>query len=113
VNVPGLQDAESTDGLPGQINTVIEIVFTHYIDRIGLGRFHRDILVRLRRKDIGLFWFKQKVTRQVSEDVRPLSEEEWEEFLVDDEGQSIRAERLFQLHLALANLYRVKRGAEI
>ncbi|MCL0092632.1 hypothetical protein M1N92_03080 [Dehalococcoidia bacterium] len=113
VNVPGLQDAESTDGLPGQINTVIEIVFTHYIDRIGLGRFHRDILVRLRRKDIGLFWFKQKVTRQVSEDVRPLSEEEWEEFLVDDEGQRIRAERLFQLHLALANLYRVKRGAEI
>ncbi|MGB8218003.1 MAG: hypothetical protein WCE94_11950 [Candidatus Methanoperedens sp.] len=101
-------DTESTDELPERIKTLIELLFTDYVNRRGLDRFYRDILLRLRRKEVGLFWFKDKLTKQVSEEIQPLTEEEWEKFLVNDEGQSIKTERLFQLHLALANIYRVK-----
>jgi len=100
----------ATDGLPEQITTLIEGVFTDYVNRWGIDRFHRDIMLRLRRKEIGLFWFKEKLTKQISEFIQPLTEEEWEEFLVDDEGQGMKIERLFQLQLTLANLYRVKRN---
>ncbi len=102
-------DEESGDSLPERINSLVDVMFTDYIDRRGIDRFHRDVLIRLHRGEIGLFWFREKLTKQ---DHQPLSEEEWEDFLVDDEGQSIRAERLFQLHLALANLYRMKRFNE-
>jgi len=87
---------------------VIEAVFTNYVKKRGLDRFHRDILLRLRRKELRLSWFKEKLTQQVYDEFQPLTEEEWEEFLVDDAGQSAKTERLFQLHLALVNLYREK-----
>jgi len=108
VDISALTDGEPSDGLPERIQTVIKALFTAYVDRRGLDRFHRDILLRLRRRDIGLFWFKERVVKQTYEGVQPLSEQQWEEFLVDDEGQGIESERLFQLHLALANLYRMK-----
>lgn len=101
-------DSESTDGLPEHIKTLLEATFTDYVNRRGLDRFHRDILLRLRRKEIGPFWFKEKMIKQVFEEVQPLTEEGWEDFLVNDEGQSVKTERLFQLNLALANLYRMK-----
>ena len=111
VDISALLDRESTtDGLPEQIATLIKGVFTDYVNRRGLDRFHRDILLRLRRKEIGFLWFKEKLTTQISEDIQPLSEEEWEQFLVDEEGQSMKTEKLFQLHLAIANLYGVKRN---
>lgn len=108
VDISALTDEESSDGLPEQIRPVIKVIFTAYVDRRGLDRFHRDILLRLRRRDIGLFWFKERVAKQIYEGVQPLTEEQWEEFLVDDEGHGIKLERLFQLHLVLANLYRTK-----
>lgn len=101
-------EESATDGLPEQMTTLIESVFADYVDRRGLDRFHRDILLRLRRKEIGLLWFKGKVTKQIADSTKPLTEEKWDAFLVDDEGQSIKTERLFQLHLALANLYKRK-----
>ncbi len=103
---------ESTDELPNRVKTLIEVLFADYIEGRGLDRFHQDILLRLRRREIGLFWFKERLTKQTFEDIHPLTEDKWEEFLVDDEGRSIKAERLFQLHLALANIYRAKRFNE-
>lgn len=103
-------DIELINGLPMRISTLIETVFTDYVDKRGLDRFQRDVLLKMRRKEIGLFWFKERLTKQISEDVQPLTAEEWEEFLVDDEGRSIKAERLFQIHLTLANLYRINIG---
>ncbi len=111
VDISVLPDREAaTDGLPEQIATLIKEVFTDYVNRRGLDRFYRDILLRLRRKEIGPLWFKEKLTTQISEDIQSLSEEEWEQFLVDEEGQSMKTEKVFQLHLALANLYRIKRS---
>lgn len=45
-------DTESTDELPERIKTLIELVFTDYVNRRGLDRFYRDILLRLRRKEV-------------------------------------------------------------
>lgn len=100
-------DEESTDELPKRIKDLIEMIFTDYVERRGLDRLHSDILLRLRQGKIKLNWFKEKMIRPLFADVKPLTEEEWTEFLVDNEGQVFEGERLFQLHLALANLYRV------
>lgn len=102
--VPG--DQEPGHELSAKVRALIQSLFTDYVARRGFDRFHRDILLRLRRRELGLFWFKKKLMGPTSEEVEPLSEDEWERFLIDDEGQSIKTERLFQLHLALANLYR-------
>jgi hypothetical protein len=53
-----------------------------------------------------LGWFHKKLTQQISSDIVPLAEEEWEEFLLDDQQGFAIPDRLFQLHLALANLLR-------
>ncbi|MHC1581463.1 MAG: hypothetical protein ACXQT5_00280, partial [Candidatus Syntropharchaeia archaeon] len=102
----------SADGLPQRIRELLDLLFIDYVERRGIDRFNRDILARLRRKELGLFWFKEKLTKEICEDVQPLSEGEWEEFLLDEEGRDMRWERLFQLHLALANLYRMKISVE-
>lgn len=112
INISTSIDGESINGLPERIKNLIELIFTNCVDRRGLDRFYRDILLRFHRKEIGFFWFRGKLAKQISEDIQPLTEEEWEEFLVDSEGQSIKSERLFQLHLAFANLYRTERFKE-
>jgi CRISPR-associated protein Cst1 len=100
---------KSADRLPEQVKILIGSVFADYVGRRGLERFHRDILLRLRRKEIGEFWFREKLTKRITEETQPLTEEEWEGFLIGDEGQNLRKERLFQLHLALVNLYKKRR----
>ncbi len=101
---------EATDGLPERIKSLMQAIFASYVNQKGPDRFHRDILLRLRRKEIGEFWFKEKLTKRNSEEIQPLTDEEWEDFLIDERGQNIRIERLFQLHLALANLYRANKS---
>jgi hypothetical protein len=112
VSIPPPVNVELTDGLPERTRALIGTIFADYVNRLSLDRFYRDVLLRLCRKEIGLFWFKEKLTKQASGQAKPITEEEWDEFLVNEDGQSIKAERLFQLHLALANLYRVKKFRE-
>jgi len=102
--------AETTDGLSERVKSLAQAMFSSYVNQKGLNRFHRDILIRLRRKEIGECWFKEKLTKRISNEVQPLTGEEWEDFLIDNRGQNIRIERLFQLHLALANLYRANKS---
>jgi hypothetical protein len=97
---------DTSDGLPANIKFLIESEFNHYINERGLDRFHRDVLQRLRRKEIGLSWFREKLTKGGNDLANPLPEKEWEEFLIDDDGKNIKLDRLYQLHLFAANLYR-------
>jgi len=107
LNFPALNDVESKDGLPDRIKTSVEAIFMDYMENRGIDRFYRDILLRLRRGDMGLTWFKKRLTDKISDKLEPVALDEWEEFLVDIEGKSIKSERLFQLHLILANNYRL------
>ena len=109
IDLPNVPDQKLTsDGLPVRVEQIVKEMFDDYVTARGINRFHSEILLRLRRREIGLSWFKEKFTGQYPGGVQPLSEDEWEQFLVDEDGKSIKSDRLFQLHLALANLYRVK-----
>lgn len=94
-------------GLPMSVERRLRTTFSQYVERRGLDRFHRDVLLRLRRRELGILWFKRQLTRKEDEGSTkgPISEDEWEDFLKDEEGRSCAEERLFQMHLVLANLY--------
>lgn len=107
VNIPVLNDAESKNELPEKVKPLVEAIFIDYVDNRGIDRFYKDILLRLRRGELGLTWFKKRLTDKRSDNLEPILPDEWEDFLVDMEGKTIRSERLFQLHLILANNYRL------
>jgi CRISPR-associated protein Cst1 len=104
VEIPAFK---SGSGLPPIVETSLREIFSGYVERRGLDRFHKDILLRLRGGEIGLTWFYRKLTDQKApQRFIPLSEEAWENFLKDEKGHLRAAERLFRMHLMLANLYR-------
>lgn len=107
MNFPALNDIETKDELPERIKISVEAIFMDYRENRGIDRFYRDILLRLRRGELGLTWFKKRLTDKRSDNFEPILQDEWEEFLVDMEVKNIRSERLFQLHLILANTYRL------
>lgn len=98
-------------GLPVAVETCLQEMFSRYIAQRGLERFYRDVLVRLRRKEIGLAWFRHWIVQQEqgTPDAITLSQEGWEDLLKDDEGRPCRRERQFQMRLLIANLYREAR----
>lgn len=103
--VPILGDAS---GLPAQVEGYLAEIFSRYVEQRGLDRFQRDLLLRLRRRQIGLAWFRGRLVHECNDasDGTVLTQEEWEDFLKDEEGGACARERLFQMRLVLANLYR-------
>lgn len=95
-------------GLPPALEVLTKEVFQRHVAQRGLERYHRDVLTRLRKREIGLPWFRRRFVNTGDEASLPssLPEEEWEALLKDDEGRPCGMERLFQIHLRLANLYR-------
>jgi len=94
--------------LPEEIALRLRHAFSQYVQARGLQRFRRDILARLRRKEIGVYWVRRLLNnkRYISSGFQPLSETAWDAFLRDEEGRPCAGERLFQMQLMLANLYR-------
>jgi hypothetical protein len=65
------------------------------------------VLQQLKSRKKGLWWFKQRFeTIAASIENVHFDDAVWEEFLLDENGQPLQHERLFQFHLAIANLYR-------
>jgi len=83
--------------------------FEDYVDKRGLDRFHKNVLLRLRKKELGISWFREKLTQPLLE-CPHVTADEWERFLVDPSGRDMTEEREFQMHLYLSNLYRNKMG---
>jgi CRISPR-associated protein Cst1 len=104
----GLPSLEEGSGLPGPVEKCLNETLSRYVEQRGLERFGRDILIRLRKNEIALAWFRHQLTREAEEPqvARPLSKDDWEDFLKDDEGHSRVGERLFQMQLMVANVYR-------
>jgi len=106
VAVAASEDA-SSDGLPPLYSALIGILFEQYRERIGLEGIYKQVLQQLKSRKKGLWWFKQRFeTIAASIENMHFDDAVWEEFLLDDEGQPLRYERLFQFHLAIASLYR-------
>jgi len=103
---------KASNALPENVKATLDFLFADYVARRGLDRFHRDILLRLRQRELGLYWFKVKLTTKMSDALQPMTEDAWEDFLINDDGMRISNERTFQLHLYLTKLYRVKKAEE-
>jgi hypothetical protein len=102
---------QDNSGLPAIVEIYLKNAAANYVDDRGIQRFHRDILLRLRRREIGMQWFKGKLVseNECNPENKPFStEDQWDSFLKDDEGANNVVERLFQMHLVLANYYRSK-----
>ncbi len=95
-------------GLPARVEDRLKHVIVKYLAAKGLARFRESVLSRLRRRDAGLQWFRRVLVTEptsVFEGVS-FSSSDWEEFLKDEEGRPSAGERLLQMHLMLANLWR-------
>jgi hypothetical protein len=82
-------------------------VFAGYVQRRGVARFRRDVLMGLQQRTIGLVWLRrQLLDRGGCAESPRISESDWEQLLNDDTGRWGPSTRLFQMHLYLANIYR-------
>ena len=96
-------------GLPDRAEDRLRDVFSSYLRTKGLDRFRENVLAHLRREGTGLVWFRRVM---VGSRESALTVEEWEDFLKDGQGQPCVGERIFQMHLMLANLWRETRGIQ-
>jgi hypothetical protein len=112
-------EGASSDGLPSLFSVLIDGLFEQYRERIGLEGIYKQVLQQLKSRKKGLWWFKERFeTTAASLENVHFDDAVWEEFMLDENGQLLQHERLFQFHLAIANLYReaqdsglnVKRG---
>ena len=102
----------ATSGLSRDVEGQLYEVVTDYVRQRGLSRFRRDVLMPMRKGDMGIGWFRTQLVREEEDDSgenEGWTEEQWVDFLRDDEGMSMTSERLFQLHLCIAELYRRQR----
>jgi len=105
----GLKPNSTENGLPHAVVSRLNAFFEDYVDKRGLDRFHKNVLLRLRKKELGISWFREKLTQPLLE-CPHVTADEWERFLVDPSGRDMTEEREFQMHLYLSNLYRNKMG---
>jgi len=101
-------ESKNGAGLPNEVGDKLRQIMLRYIKERGCDRFRREVLTRFRRRDIGLAWLGGRLIRRDARylDWKPLPESQWEQFLRDEEGRPCPAEKLLQVQLAMANLYR-------
>ncbi len=93
--------------LPRRISDLLHLFFEEYLTKRAIKHFQKEILLPLRKGDIGLTWFKYVLSKPVYV-IPSLTDNEWEELLVGERGINIAYERRFQMNLLLSNLYKNK-----
>jgi hypothetical protein len=113
---PPKRDSADT-GLPSTLESLTESAFSQYVARRGPERFQRDVLLPLRRRRMGIEGLKRWFTTSLERANAKWESfsDDWDALMQDENGRSISLDRLFQLHLLLANMYRTDRttGAEV
>jgi len=108
--IPQIQRPELPNGtgLPNEIEQMLRVLYFRYTRQRGRAQFQQDVLIRLREMDIGLEWFHHRLIDlgKVLTESDFAVKNQWESFLTDGEGRLLSGERLFQMHLMVANLYR-------
>jgi hypothetical protein len=95
-------------GLPNKVARMLTWLYFRYTQKRGRAQFQEDVLIPLRQMEIGLEWFHHRfidLGKELAEANFSL-DTQWESFLRDEEGRLRSGERLFQMRLMLANLYR-------
>lgn len=78
-------------------------IVSRYLEKNGEGKLRKYVLEGLRKRELGLYWFREQLS---SIDSRFKDDDYWAEFLEDGDGKSIPLTRLFQLHLSMRNVLR-------
>ena len=101
---------EFQSGLSPALESSIKDAFEAYVDKRGLARFHRDILIRLGRREIGLRGLKNWITPQADSGSQTFSPQGRQNIVeLDEDGSPTASQLVFKTHLLLANLYRRKK----
>lgn len=93
---------QNENDLPKEIDHAI-ILFTHeLIEFMNLERFYNDILIPLRKNELGLGWLRKKIQKIHS----PLKDDDnWELFCTNSNGMSSKTLRKFQILLSMSSIY--------
>lgn len=110
-DIPGVLQPHFANGsgLPTVVENGLKEVFRQYTEQRGLPRLERDVLARLRNGEIGLLWFQRRLASENDDRISalvPLLRSDWDAFIFDHRDRAHTSERLFQMRLTLANLYR-------
>ncbi|OYT62945.1 hypothetical protein B6U67_03890 [Methanosarcinales archaeon ex4484_138] len=94
-----------------EILKAAHLYFNDYVENLGMARFRKEVLDEFRRGTKHVYWIKN-VMCDLSERHEGFGPDDWDSFwhdLCHDEyGNFVGYELLFQMRLALADLYRKK-----
>jgi hypothetical protein len=83
------------------------LYFDDYVNRKSLEHFERHVLNEFNRTYPNeVRWLRYDIFVRLAKDHPDFTYGDWDEFVLDDNGQSRTQELVFQMRLALANLYR-------
>lgn len=113
--IPNYEDKESIEGESVKMNPKIleaaHLYFNDYVVNRGLKRFKKDVLDELKRGTKHVYWIKNMMC-DLSEHHEGFGPDDWDSYwhdLCHDEyGNFAGYELLFQMRLALTDLYRKK-----
>jgi CRISPR-associated protein Cst1 len=83
-----------------------KLYFQDYVAQRGIERFKHDVLDRFRNGKIGGVYWLREVFASLAEKYDHFTYADWDEFVLDENGNPQATELLFQMRLACANLYR-------
>ncbi len=104
---PPFFESNSLSGLERPIEEALRMFFAAYCTHRGRERFHRDVLLRLRRKEIGLRSLSGWLTTwTLHKETEPLCA--WSKCFPDHGDNAATSDFFFKIRLLLANLYRTE-----
>lgn len=89
-----------------KIKQLAQLYFYDYVGSKGARRFEREILDNFRRTNPnGIEWLREIYIR-FAKDYSDFQYKDWDDYVLDENGQPQVGELLFQMRLELANLFR-------
>lgn len=94
---------QNENDLPKEIGDAVVLFTRELVASLGLERFYGDILVPLRKNELGLGWLRKKIQKIHL----PFKDDDnWEVFCTNSNGLSSKTLRKFQILLLMYDLYR-------
>ncbi len=114
-NIPNFECNEPMEGEEVKMNSKImeaaNLYFNDYVEDRGLKRFKKDVLDEFKNGTKNVYWIKN-VMCSLSERHEGFGPDDWDSFWHDlchnEYGNFVGQELLFQMRLALSDLYRMK-----
>lgn len=89
-------------GIPKYIENLLKQIMDNYDKK----RVFRDLISRLSKGELTIYWFKNEFVKRGKYVEGKISEDDWDDFCKDENGNNITSLRFFQLRLALNDMYR-------